>query len=75
MVCIKGAEDKGGGVVKWIGILNGVQAAGIEMVSIYLKVLAKHIKKLSHRIKGGMEVMMVHGMEKDILNVQRDMVF
>ena len=33
MVCIKGAENKGGGVVKWVGILNGVQAAGIEMVS------------------------------------------
>ena len=36
MICIKGAEDKGGGVVKWIGILkNGSQVAGIEMVSIY----------------------------------------
>jgi len=33
MVCIKGAEEKGGGVVQWVGILNGIQAAGIEMVS------------------------------------------
>ena len=38
MIRIKGAEDKGGGVVKWVGILkNGSQAAGIEMVSICLQ--------------------------------------
>ena len=33
MVCIKGAGKKGGGVVRWVGIFNGDQTAGIEMVS------------------------------------------
>lgn len=37
MVCIKGNKDKGGGVVKWVGFSNGVQAAGIEMVKILTK--------------------------------------
>ena len=36
MIRVKGAKDKGGGVVKWIGSLSGspLQVAGLEMVSI-----------------------------------------
>ena len=38
MIRVKGAEDKGGGVVKWIGSLSGspLQVAGLEMVSTYV---------------------------------------
>lgn len=33
MIRIKRGEEKGGGVVKWVGILEGAHVAGIEMVS------------------------------------------
>ena len=38
MICVKGAEDKGGGVVKWIGTINNARVAGLEMVSVQSKV-------------------------------------
>ena len=38
MIRIKGAEDKGGGVVRWVGILPGVDihVAGLEMVCAFV---------------------------------------
>jgi len=38
MIRIKGAEDKGGGVVRWVGILPGVDThvAGLEMVCAFV---------------------------------------
>ena len=38
MICIKGAEDKGKGVIRWVGTLPGVDGpvAGIEMVLLHV---------------------------------------
>ena len=36
MIRIKKGEDKGGGVVKWVGTLEGGVVAGIEMVNALL---------------------------------------
>ena len=33
LIRIKNSEDKGGGVVKWVGTMKGGLVAGIEMVS------------------------------------------